>query len=279
MKKSYTYYLITQFNIVQSWFKDCTEDNGRNNLHKFQTPEWLAERFRLFEAFCLPSIVNQTAEFTWLVLFNSETPEVYKERIASYQAKYPYFVPLYLKPYTDDLPVLQQYIYEHSKTPYIITTKCDNDDILHRDYMQLIQNQFAEQECTMLHYASGMQYDVQNQILYSCQYLNNHFHSVIERCTPTIHTVLQIDDRKAYNMSYMEFGNHKTPMWVELVHGCNVYNRIMNWNMRPLYCDTKNILGSFLPLNKMAYTIAMIKYQMRRLFAKLKQMMTKKHND
>ena len=41
---------------------------------------WLDERFRLFEQYCLPSIVGQTdLHFTWVILSSNQTPDWYKK--------------------------------------------------------------------------------------------------------------------------------------------------------------------------------------------------------
>src|ERR1700735_3717087 len=44
-------------------------------------PGWLQERFRLFEKYCLPSVLGQTDQnFRWLLFFDRATPEPFATR-------------------------------------------------------------------------------------------------------------------------------------------------------------------------------------------------------
>ena len=58
---------------------------------------YLSYRFGLFERFCLPSIKGQTCQdFHWLVLFDSQTPDSFKERAMELGREYSRFVPVFL---------------------------------------------------------------------------------------------------------------------------------------------------------------------------------------
>lgn len=60
---------------------------------------WLEHRFELFERFCLPSIQNQTIKsFHWIVLFDSSTPDRFKDIIKGYQKKCPQLMPIFVAP-------------------------------------------------------------------------------------------------------------------------------------------------------------------------------------
>ena len=53
----------------------------------------------LFEQYCLPSIANQTCkEFEWIVLFDSKTPDIFKERIRELQEKCLQLKPVFVEP-------------------------------------------------------------------------------------------------------------------------------------------------------------------------------------
>lgn len=186
-----THFLITRFNIVQSWYFSCAKI-GRGTT--IQTDEWLDNRFMLFERYCFPSVKAQTASFAWLVLFNSETPQKYKERIVAYQTQMPNFVPLYLEPYGDETQIVKDYISTHCQTDTLLTTRMDNDDMLHADYLAWIQQAAKPTDHRqILNYAEGYQYDVQRMVLYRMYYPDNHFYSVLEPYTMDFHTCLGID--------------------------------------------------------------------------------------
>jgi len=57
-------FLLTRFNVAK-----CDED-------------WLDIRLKLFEKFCVPSVLNQVyKDFTWLIFFDPRTPFRYVDRI------------------------------------------------------------------------------------------------------------------------------------------------------------------------------------------------------
>lgn len=85
------HFILTRFNLLL-WQQD-------KEGQKVRTIKWLEHRFLLFEKYCLPSIKNQTCQdFEWIVLFDSTTPERFKERIISYQKDCPQFLPVYVEP-------------------------------------------------------------------------------------------------------------------------------------------------------------------------------------
>src|SRR5690554_6693491 len=70
------HYLITRFNVrSKDW-------HHTRRGAPVQTDEWLHDRFKIFEKYCLPSVAQQSnPHFTWCVFFDSETPVSYKKRI------------------------------------------------------------------------------------------------------------------------------------------------------------------------------------------------------
>ena len=70
----FKHFIITLFNL-KIWKEDKTH-------RATQTADWLAQRFDLFERFCLPSVAHQTNKnFTWLCLFDKDTPTDMRQRI------------------------------------------------------------------------------------------------------------------------------------------------------------------------------------------------------
>ena len=68
------HYLLTRFNLPL-WNKDKRGLATRDEA-------WLEDRFRLFEQYTLPSVLQQSCkDFTWVVLFDGDTPPVYRERV------------------------------------------------------------------------------------------------------------------------------------------------------------------------------------------------------
>lgn len=209
----FTHYLITRFNIVQEWFFHSTAENRRTAI---QTPEWLQQRFMLFESYCLPSVMQQrNVDFQWLVLFNSETPDEYKEKIEAYERLFPAFTPLYLQPYADEAAFVRSYIRLHTTTPYLITTRMDNDDMLHQDYLATIQQAFSKQQDVVINYKTGLQYDLLEQVMYRWDYDANHYFSRIESLAGNVSTVIGFAHDEIQNLNYCELGTANTPPHVD----------------------------------------------------------------
>ena len=262
MNREFTHYVLTKFNIVASWYKDCAEqEGGRHTTKMFHTPEWLNERIRLFEAYCLPSVVNQVASFIWLVEFNSQSDRMLLDRIEAWKKRCPFLVPLYVEPYADDAIVVRDYIAQHTSTDYVITTNLDNDDMIHRDFLIKIQKAFKHQDGQIIHYSSGLQYIEDRQILFSWQNFGNHFYSYVEKSSSQPTTCVDIQHGKVNN--YLEIGSHTEPGWIEIVHKCNVYNHA--FELKPIWYNTKVTFNVHLNIDMVGFLLEYIKLNKRRV--------------
>ena len=226
MKELYTHYIITRFNIVQNWLVEC---NSRMRKSTIQTPEWLLERFRLFEKYCFPSVRNQTCkDFVWLVLFDDKTPKSFITRIFAYQKQFPSFTPLFLEQNSDEEIFVRKYIRFNTNTEYLITTRLDSDDIINDKYVEWIQNHFKEQKDIIINYERGYQYDAIHKLLYSYLADSNHFFSRIEYFDKNAlpQTVIGLDHTKLKELPYSSY-REDNPLWIEVVHSCNVANSVI----------------------------------------------------
>ncbi len=102
-------------------------------------PDWLATRFRLFEEFCLPSVAEQTTKaFTWIIYFDKDTPQAFKDRVTDLQERVPfhaYYTGLF--PASGWPQSLTEVLGAQlgALPPMVLTSRLDNDDALARDYM------------------------------------------------------------------------------------------------------------------------------------------------
>ena len=123
---------------------------------------WLKRRQKVFERFCLPSVMSQTQkDFEWLLISDSRTPDEFRVVLDSYPATviYPKFnsyqfeIPDVIKEDTSEvmkrsikLECIREIVAEHigvQDTEYVITSRCDNDDAISIDHISKIQK-FAE---------------------------------------------------------------------------------------------------------------------------------------
>src|SRR4029077_13912870 len=124
--------LLTRFNVRLHWVA--------SELMHHSDPFGLDHRFNIFESFCLPSVRSQLAAFRWMVFFDHDTPDQYKDRIARYVADCPSLEPVYVEG-----PLADEGIRDHvrdlvpSGVRTVITTRLDNDDAIASDYLALIQ--------------------------------------------------------------------------------------------------------------------------------------------
>lgn len=218
------HFILTRFNL-RLWNRDKSGSSVR-------TRDWLDHRFSLFERYCLPSIIGQTCQdFTWIVLFDSQTPDEYKSRIDGYKKRCPRLVPIYVSP-QEGRYFAQIFGEEVRKrvvaSARVLSTYLDNDDALSVHFVEDIQMRTEKlRDGTFITYNDGYQYFTDHHYVMRIHYPRNHFVSVVEK-----NDLSQV--RTVYG-----FGSHyylvKIPgvrieqvsgarMWCEVIHEKNMGN-------------------------------------------------------
>lgn len=232
----FKHYLITRFNVVLNNPLFESDRSGRS----VQTESWLEERFDLFERYTLPSVMNQSCrDFEWIVLFNSATPERFLQKVESYKASMPQFVPLYVDAGVEAKDIAIEYIKQHCSEKFVITTRIDNDDVIHRDYLARIQEVFQPRDNCFITFRSGAQYREQGCVMRRFNYIKNHYFSRVESAD-NINTALCNHTRIHKNGSLMIYDDEY--MWIEIVHSGNLCNREKSL-MRTTIDNTKELFG------------------------------------
>ncbi|MBE3071069.1 MAG: Coenzyme F420 hydrogenase/dehydrogenase, beta subunit C-terminal domain, partial [Planctomycetes bacterium] len=129
---------------------------------------------------------------------------------------------------------------------YVITSRLDNDDALHRDYMGLVRREIPRRHRAMLGFPNGLCLD--GGRLLARHYPLNPFPSMIERPGgPGLHRGLMTvwsGDHDRVPLLASEFRQAATgPMWLQVVHERNLLNRPRGDDV-PL---TREALAPFLP--------------------------------
>lgn len=195
------------------------------------TQEWMDERFRLFERFCLPSMKAQsTRQFVWLCLFDASTSPAHRARIEGYRQEVPQLHPAFLsseetKEWKQHLATLVAGFVEEGDR-YVITTNLDNDDCLHREALERIQQAVCTDRQSGLYvFPCGWQYFVGKRLMLRMRYPHNHFMSLCEECggepIRTIKCAMHGGIRKK-EKRVTDIGDR--PYWIEVVHERNVAN-------------------------------------------------------
>jgi len=212
------HFILTRFNIATP---------GREVAIR-NAPGWLERRFELFERYCLSSMAAQDmADFTWLIYFDRDTPDQFRERIARAQAVAPFearFVGL--TQMADVAADVRQRLAEDCAQ--VITTRLDNDDAVACNFVAAIQ-QAAQRNVeqgadagAVLNFPHGIA--LRRGRLYSANDASNPFTSLVEGAhrLKTIWSVPHHLLHEAYNIRQITSG----PIWLQIVHGDNVTNRI-----------------------------------------------------
>ncbi len=217
------HFILTRFNILL-WQKD-------KRGCKVRTTKWLEHRFSLFERYCLPSVKNQTCQdFEWIVLFDSKTPERFKDKISEYQSLCPQFTPVYVEPEKGYLfaQIFRIEVIKRLAAKRIITTYLDNDDALNVIYVEdLQQRALTMSDGTFLFYSNGYQFYTDHKYLMQIYYPRNHFVSIVEQGDPSkVKTIYGYGSH--YYIERIEGAKieriENVPMWCEVIHEKNMDN-------------------------------------------------------
>jgi len=172
----FTHYLITRYNVpLEGWETDKSGGSTRDTA-------WLVHRMELFKNYCLPSIIAQTEQnFLWLIYCDEATPipilEILQKSIGTIKNATVRLTSGYHACILDI-----DYLLAQSNTPYVITSRVDNDDSLGIHYIKTVQRHFIPQNGVILNLLHGHGYNVSKRIgtkLYNIR--NNHFSSLIEK--------------------------------------------------------------------------------------------------
>lgn len=217
----FQHYLITRFNLkVAGWEKTRTGEQVRDEA-------WLKNRIHLFKNYCLPSVLNQSRkDFLWLIFFNIDTPEHIQNEMMDLCGGHAFIRILYI----DGLDALQpsvKHFIEKDKladTKYIITSRLDNDDILHKDFIYTIYKMALIQKKVVIDTRKGFQIVLNGDDVTIRDYNTsfNPFISLLEKadCIETVFSRMHA----AWDTGCEVLVYDKEPLWIELVHSKNKLN-------------------------------------------------------
>jgi hypothetical protein len=213
ISSSFRHVIITRFNV---------RSGGREVKIRSQ-PEWLASRFVLFEKYCLPSVAAQSnQDFIWLTYFDSQTPQVYRDRIERHARSYANLRVKYCDSFEVDL--MQRDIRSEIVDPpqWLLTTRMDNDDGLHRDFVGTLQSHLRFEEREALNFPVGIILAGSKTYLHRDE--SNPFFSLCERYADfsTVWSAQHTDVARVFSTRQLP----PAPMWLQVVHGGNVSNKV-----------------------------------------------------
>lgn len=210
---------------------------------------------KLFEHVCLPSILSQTNQnFSWLLYFDTETSPSFRKKVEALTKKIATIQVCYI----EGMPSFKSSLIEHisSETrhiPYLITTRLDNDDCLHQDFVKTIQEQFNFQDFMAIDLTKGYSLQLEPEVLLGKKtHLFNPFISLIEKnSSPSTvcmhshtewkreHRVKQINDKR---------------LWLSVIHQKNKINRFngygkVHWQVLKEFFILSDMLSTYISVH------------------------------
>jgi hypothetical protein len=211
--------LLTRFNVRY------VEDPNAQSIGT--DPSWLTSRFELFERYCLPSVIAQSEQnFSWIVFFDAATPPEFAERAKALSALRARTYPIFW----DTLPVdrVKETIASLLPTEpqWLLTSRLDNDDGLHADFMATLQRAQSFKEAEVLNCPNGV--ILNRQSAYRRRDMSNAFIALSEPYAG-FKTVFSILRHVYANESYPVRQLEGPPMWLQVIHDTNISNRVRGW--------------------------------------------------
>jgi len=232
----FQHYIITRFNLRR---KDW---NTTKNNEVVLSDAWHKERFELFENFCFPSVKNQTNQnFKWLVFFDTNTPNIFRKKISQYVKEYHNFYPFYIAGMNSFIPSIINEVTKMDDMKYIITSRLDNDDCLHKNYTQVVQSFFNNQKYMAIDIVDGYGMEIGNKVrLGKMRHAYNPYMSLIER-KENFKTVWHKGHTHwKYEKNLMQVKNK--PSWLTVIHQKNKSNKFRGFgDVQPNILDNFNI--------------------------------------
>jgi hypothetical protein len=218
MTKQFTHLLLTRFNTASDFAP------SRLGLKE----DWLAGRIALFEQYCFPSVACQkgTTDFHWLVFFDADSPEWLRRRIAAYE---PLITPVFIAGEATDQTIAGAVAASGLvTTPYLVTTRLDNDDALAKTHLAHVQSAFDYQIHEFVEFPWGLQ--MYRGHLYQVYWPSNPFLSLIEKVADgdCFNTVLSVPHNRVRSAGPVK-SLWCSPQWLQVLHGSNLLNHLRGW--------------------------------------------------
>lgn len=217
------HFLITRFNLKNPYWRN------QNKEYYVVSEEWLDERFEIFETYCLPSVKNQSQQnFIWLVFFDVDTPKHYINKINSINKEYNNFKPIYIDGFKELSNAVKHQIelLQSSHEDYFITTRFDNDDIIHKDFIKTIQSLYVPKPNTIIDLRRGYQVILQHPNSTEIRDFKTNYNPFLSLVTNLMdYTNIMAQNHESWKIYPNVIVNNKDHLWIQLIHNSNKLNR------------------------------------------------------
>ncbi|WP_439490595.1 glycosyltransferase [Algoriphagus sp.] len=227
--------LLTRFNV---FYQTKIQRRG------YDPEVWLVERLDIFLKYCFPSILNQSEKnFIWFFYIDAATPSSVRERLLQAFKPHPFIV--LMSQHYEDFTLsssLKEDIELHlgKNFEYLISSRVDSDDMLHKDYFLKLKEYFNYQERQAINFTKGMVYETDSGVISEMNHQYNAFISLIERRKGDGFSTVY--HKKHTDYKYDKIVRNvriSTPMWCVVIHGLNdstgFYGRVLKFRQPDLH--------------------------------------------
>ncbi|MAE91105.1 MAG: hypothetical protein CMI67_16225 [Pelagibaca sp.] len=210
---------IDVFHIIFTRFN--VKSGGKERQLREQR-EWLKGRYELFDRYCFPAVKGQSdSNFQWLVFFDIDTPDEYKELNDSYKEEFPNFNPVYVSEWNSDVIKSAIFALVPENTEWLMSTRLDNDDGIHEHFVKGLKECEFE-DSTYFNYPHGLTFS--NGKGYKHYDDSNAFLSYIEPIADIdgVWKYPHPEVIKKFPIVQLDLKN----AWLQVVHGGNVSNKV-----------------------------------------------------
>ena len=265
MNVKFTHYLITRFNIpVNNWNKDKAGNPVLDD-------QWMQNRLELFAGYCVPTIANQSERnFIWRIYCDQQTRPPFLDEIRKLTAALP-MVQLVLVSDFDHLLNDLRELLAQVTTPFIITSRLDNDDGLGPHFISDVQKHFVEEDKRIINFTKGVLYDHHRGVLNEIRdSRRNHYGSLIEKVNNEGELITVVGYPHGIPPKDSSIDNVDTRFaWLKIIHERNMVSKT---NGIPLLQE--NIRAHF-NLKEKAFKVSWWNtcwFVVRRLLSKIKRL-------
>lgn len=226
----FIHYLITRFNLKNpDW-------STTKNKELLLTEEWMTHRLELFKNFCFPSVLAQSnKDFKWLIFFDISTKDKFKTNIDELLSKHELIRYFYIKGMPEFNSSITNFIKEDAKdADYIISSRLDNDDCIHRNFIAEIQKQFKQQQFMVIDVVKGYSLQISpDYLLGKKEHMFNPFLSLIE--TKENFQTIWKTDHNLWKKEDRIIKIKDKRLWLSVIHNKNKVNEFdgygdVDWN-------------------------------------------------
>lgn len=185
--------------------------------------DWLNERISLFERYCYPSVRSQSRhQFSWLLYMDPSTPAASLQRINDITGEDPRIKICLCDALSRDQIVAGIRRNMDESTRWVLSTRLDNDDGWHEDFVARVQSEVKPGVREFLNFPEGV--IVAGQRLYSYHHQSNAFISFSEPSED-----MQTPFAKGHELLSEVAPIRQIPggaAFYQVVHGANFSNKI-----------------------------------------------------